>query len=278
MSSLPILRRRRERRLTDRQQSENRLARGFLVSGSIFTLLLAGLMIGGAFAYASLTANLPSLDLLPALLEPPNGSLLEPTRIYDRSGEHLLAVLAPVDAPRQYIPLNQNAPEHLPDDLLRATLAVADPDFYSHPGYSLGGLSDPESHPTLAQSLAASFLLWNEAPGLRRALRERILAAQMTTRFGHEKIVEWYLNTANYGHFAYGADAAAHLYFGKPVAHQPIRRATGRRPAPAGNTRAHAGLGHDLEAAGRPGAFCAPGFPACRSAPGCGPGLYGAGA
>ena len=188
---------------------------------------MGGLIIGGAFAYASLTANLPSIDLLPALLEPPDGSLLQPTRIYDRSGEHLLAVLAPVpvtvsgqwDAPRKYISLDPStgsgqapstlpavagqaptAPEHLPDDLLRATLAVADPDFYTGPGYSLIGLTDPEQHPTLAQSLVAKFLLWDETPGLRRALRERILAAQVTAHFGREKVAEWYLNTVNYGH------------------------------------------------------------------------------
>ncbi len=90
MSSLPILRRRRERRIINRQHSENRLTHGLLVTGLALAILLAGLIISGAFAYASLTANLPSVDLLPALLEPPNGSLLQPTRIYDRTGEHLL--------------------------------------------------------------------------------------------------------------------------------------------------------------------------------------------
>ena len=218
MSSLPILRRRRERRLNDRQKFENRLTRGFLFSGLILSTLVGGLIIGGAFAYASLTANLPSIDLLPALIEPPDGSLLQPTRIYDRSGEHLLAVLAPEDAPRRYVILDPASPEHLPDDLLRATLAVAEPEFYTGPGYSLGGLTDPDQHPTLAQALAAKFLLWDEAPGLRRALRERILAAQITAHFGREKIAEWYLNTVNYGHFACGAEAAAQLYFVKPVA------------------------------------------------------------
>jgi membrane carboxypeptidase/penicillin-binding protein len=236
MSSLPILRRRRERRLNERRQSENRLTRGFLFSGLILSTLVGGLMIGGAFAYASLTANLPSIDLLRALIEPPDGSLLQPTRIYDRSGEHLLAVLAPADAPRKYIPLASTSPEHLPDDLLRVTLAVADPDFYTGPGYSLGGLTNPDQHPTLAQSLAARFLLWDETPGLRRALRERILAAQVTARFGREKVAEWYLNTANYGHFAYGAEAAAQLYFGKPaaqltLAESALLAAVGQAPA-----------------------------------------------
>lgn len=217
MSALPILRRRRERRLANRHLSEGRLTRGFFTSGMLLALFLAGSIIGGAFAYAYVTADLPPVELLPALLEPPNGSLLQPTRIYDRTGEHLLAVLAPADTPRNYFPLDPTAPEHLPDTLVRATVAVAEPDFYASPGFSLDGLTRPDEHPTLAQSLAADFLLWDEKPGLRRALRERILAAQITSRFGHDKVMEWYLNIANYGHFAYGADAAAHLYFNKPL-------------------------------------------------------------
>jgi membrane peptidoglycan carboxypeptidase len=217
MSSLPILRRRRERRLADRQRSDSRLTRGFLGTGLVLAIFLAGLIIGGAFAYASLTADLPAIDLLPALLEPPNGSLLQPTRIYDRSGEHLLAVLAPHDVPRNYVPLAATASEHIPDVLVRATLAAVEPNFYAGPGYSLNGLAHPDEHPTLAQSLAADLLLWAEKPDLRRALRERLLAAQITSRFGHAKVVEWYLNSANYGHFAYGADAASRLYFSKPV-------------------------------------------------------------
>ena len=218
MSSLPILRRRRERRLNDRQQAENRFSRAFLISGLVLVILLAVTIIGGAFGYSALTVNLPSAELLPALLDAPNGSLLQPTRIYDRTGEHLLAVLAQADAPRAYLSIDPNNLEHLPNTLVRATLTVTDPDFLTGPGYSLGGLTNLDVHPTLAQTLVANFLLWDETPGLQRALRERILAGQITTRFGRNKILEWYLNTANYGHFAYGADAAARLYFNKPAA------------------------------------------------------------
>jgi len=174
-------------------------------------------LIGGAFAFASVTENLPSLDLLPELLDPSTGSLLQPTRLYDRSGTHLLMVLAPQAAPRTYLPLDPNQPEHIPETLVRATLALLDQQFWTHPGYHLTGLANPDEHSTLAQKLTADLLLWNEPPGLRRAIRERILAAQITSRFGREKILEWYLNSANYGHFAYGAEAASRLYFGKPV-------------------------------------------------------------
>ncbi|NOY98018.1 MAG: hypothetical protein GXP40_02280 [Chloroflexi bacterium] len=168
-----------------------------------------------ASTYASLTRDLPPVETLPVLLNPPDGLLLQPTRLYDRSGEHLLQVFAPTDAPRRYIPLSDQNPQHLPEALAQATLAMADPGFWEHPGYTLAGLDNPDYHPTLAQRLAADLLLWNEPPSTRRALRERILAAQITARYGRQQVLEWYLNSANYGHYAYGAEAAAQLYFGK---------------------------------------------------------------
>ena len=111
----------------------------------------------------------------------------------------------------------RQSPQHLPDSLAKATVAVADPDFWSHGGYVLSGWNDPTSHPTLAQKLVSDLLLYSEAPSLRRALRERILAAQATMKYGRTQILEWVLNSADYGNDAFGAEAAAQLYFGKPA-------------------------------------------------------------
>ncbi len=44
-----------------------------------------------------------------------------------------------------------------------------------------------------------------------------MLAAQVTASYGSRQVLEWYLNSADYGHYAYGAEAAAQLYFGKSV-------------------------------------------------------------
>ncbi len=220
MPALPLLRRRRERRIEQRQQKDDRFAGGLIGLGLASFAVLGLTILGLALAYASLTAGLPSLETIPTLLEPPSGSLLQPTRIYDRSGQHLLAVLAPQDAARRYLPLDSDGlpSEHLPETLARATVALTDPGFWVHPGYSLGGLSNPDFHPTIPQKLVADLVLWDEAPGLRRALRERILASQLVSQYGREKVLEWYLNAANYGRLAYGADSAAQLYFGKSAA------------------------------------------------------------
>jgi membrane peptidoglycan carboxypeptidase len=215
--SLTILRQRRDRRQAAQHSAEQRTSRTALGCGFVVSVLAALLILSLVLAYADLTRDLPSVDALPGLLNPPDGALLQPTRIYDRSSQHLLAVLAPADGPRRYIPLNPQNPQHLPQTLADATVAMLDPGFWHHPGYTLSDLSNPELHPTLAQRLASDLLLWNEPPSLRRALRERLLAAQITHQYGRSQVLEWYLNSANYGHYAFGSEAAAQLYFGKSV-------------------------------------------------------------
>ncbi|MCL4531048.1 MAG: transglycosylase domain-containing protein [Chloroflexi bacterium] len=212
-----IVQRRRARRADQRRAGSSRWRMGGVSLGIFISFLLVLLILAAALAYANLTSNLPNVDLLPVLLNPPDGLLLQPTRVYDRTGQNLLMTFAPNDSPRRYIPLNPQSPQHLPDFLAKATVAVADPGFWNHGGYLLSGLNDPESHPTIAEKLVSDLLLYKEPPSLRRALRERILAAQITAKFGRTQILEWYLNSADYGNYAFGADAAAQLYFGKPA-------------------------------------------------------------
>ncbi len=226
MPALPILLRRRERRIESRQQAESRRTGGLIGFGLLFSTILGVFIIALAFGYASVTADLPSLDLLPILLDPSSGLLLQPTRLYDRSGTHLLASLSPQDSPRNYVYLNPALPEHLPESISKATVALADPDFWIHDGYSLAGLDQPDLHPTLAQKLASDLLLWDEPPTLRRALRERLLAWQITSTFGREKVLEWYLNNAGYGNYTYGVDEASRLYFGRPAHNLTLAEAT----------------------------------------------------
>lgn len=217
MSTLPILRARRERRLTRLKRKENRARAAILSGGIVLSLILGSLIIFGAFAYADVTHNLPSTEILPRLLNPPDGLLLQPTRVYDRTGLHLLATFAPSQTPRRYIPISEQNAQHIPAALVTAVIAAADPQFRAHSGYSLAGLDDPNLHPTLAQRLVNDLLLYEEPPSLKRALRERLLAAQITAQFGRTQVMEWYLNSVSFGNNAYGVDAAAQMYFGKSV-------------------------------------------------------------
>ena len=214
-STIPILRERRKRRIAKHHKEETRTRNALLSAGMILSLLIAALIIIAAFSYVNLTRDLPSVQILPTLLNPPDGLLLQPTHITDRTGENVIYTFAPDDSPRRYIPLSDTNPQHLPKSLADAVIARSDPGFWRHAGYSLTGLSDPELHPTLAQRLVFDLLLFNEPPSLQRALRERILAAQITAEFGRIQILEWYLNSAHFGRYAFGAEAAAQLYFGK---------------------------------------------------------------
>ena len=214
-STLPILRARRERRLAKQRSNESRRRNGFLSVGMMLSFLVAALIITVAFTYVNLTRDLPSVEILPGLLNPPDGLLFQPTRIYDRTRAHVLFTFAPNDSPRRYIPLSDTNPQYLPKSLADAVIATSDPNFWDHAGYSLATIPNYQNHSTLAQRLVFDLLLFNEPPSLKRALRERILAAQITAKYGRTQILEWYLNLAHFGRYAFGADDASQLYFGK---------------------------------------------------------------
>jgi membrane carboxypeptidase/penicillin-binding protein len=210
MSTLTLLRRRRQRRDQVRRSARQRSQRLALAVGFTLSALAVVLILGLALGYASLTRGLPPVDELTILLDPQAGQLLQPTRLYDRTGQHLIAVLAPIDYPRVFIPY-----EALPLALVDATLALNQPDFWTSPGYTASGWQDPASHPTLAQALVYELLLWDRPASLQRAIQERMLAAQVTARFGRQRVLEWVLNSADYGNQAFGIEAAAELYLGK---------------------------------------------------------------
>jgi len=175
-----------------------------------------------AIQYANLTDDLPSIETLPGMVEPPGGLFLQPTRFYDRSGQYLIFTLQDTaSSERAYLRFPDQAADLdqdllLPTSMISATIAGMDPGFWSHPGFLLNGLQTGD-HPTIAQRLIISLLLEDEPQGLRRNLRERLLAAQITERFGRQKILEWYLNSAHFGRLAYGVQAASLLYFNKPA-------------------------------------------------------------
>jgi membrane peptidoglycan carboxypeptidase len=185
--------------------------------GLVIVLALVIGSLGAGFAYADLTTDLPSLDLLPVLLDPVKGQLLQPTQLYDRTGEHLLLSLDNPGITRKYLYLDPAKANHLSPVLVQATLAIAEPDFWHSSGYSLAHLTNPEPQ-TIAERLVLDLLLWQEPANWQRALRMRLLAAQVTAKYGRAQVLEWYLNSTDYGHLAFGAESAAQLYLGKSAA------------------------------------------------------------
>lgn len=115
--------------------------------------------------------------------------------------------------------------ETLQKDLVEATLAAEDPDFYKHPGFSWrataravvqdvaqGGKVQGGS--TITQQLVKNALLSSDKKFTRK-FREILLATELERRYDKNKIMEMYLNQIYYGQGSYGIEAAAQTYFKK---------------------------------------------------------------
>ncbi|MBN2045019.1 MAG: transglycosylase domain-containing protein [Anaerolineales bacterium] len=204
-NSAQIISKRRHRQRSGRNRPSFGIKRSGVALLAIFSLLLVAGILVSALYYASIAADLPSIEILPQLLGE-DGTFRQPTRLYDRTGEHLLVTLEnPNAAPAKYQFL-----ELIPKEVINATLAVRDPDFWQHPGFQR-----QSDNPGLAEELVLDFLLYDEEESIQRIWRTRLLAAQITWEYGRETILEWYLNNAAFGQLAYGVDEAAWVYFDK---------------------------------------------------------------
>jgi penicillin-binding protein 1A len=69
---------------------------------------------------------------------------------------------------------------------------------------------------TITQQVTKSFLLTPER-SYERKIKEAMLAYQIDKAFSKDEVLYLYLNQIYLGHGAYGVQAAAENYFGKPV-------------------------------------------------------------
>ena len=109
--------------------------------------------------------------------------------------------------------------------LKRAVLVGEDIEFFSHRGFAPNeirkALADawerrerPRGASTITQQLAKNLWLSPSMNPLRK-LREALLTRQLERHLGKKRILELYLNVAEFGPGVYGAEAAARHYFGK---------------------------------------------------------------
>ncbi len=115
----------------------------------------------------------------------------------------------------------------VPLDLVHAILAVEDRRFYSHFGIDVFGLARAfisnvraghvvQGGSTITQQLAKNLFLTPERTA-RRKVQEMLLAFWLEHTYSKEQILSAYLNRVYLGAGAYGVDAAADVYFGKPI-------------------------------------------------------------
>lgn len=141
------------------------------------------------------------------------------TKIYDRNNVLLYTIYK-----------NQNRTpisiSEVPPQVILATLAAEDAEFYSHPGFSVRGITRAlfknlkegklQGGSTITQQLVKNALLSPEKTVVRK-IKELVLAVEVEITYSKEEILEMYLNEVSYGGTAYGIAEAARIYFDKSV-------------------------------------------------------------
>lgn len=208
---------RRQGRRLRRSESRKRLPLKTLAIAGLITV--SSLMLIGAFgltiALAWISRDLPDPNTLI------NRSVAQTTKIYDRTGTHLLYEIHG-DQNRTLIQI-KDLPSYVP----KATVSIEDKNFYNHHGIDWLGLVRAfikntlrgqriSGTSTLTQQLVKNAILTNER-SLTRKLKEILLSLQLERVFTKDQILQLYLNEIPYGSTTYGIESATRGYFGKPA-------------------------------------------------------------
>lgn len=119
-----------------------------------------------------------------------------------------------------WVPLSRISPS-----LRQAVVEGEDASFFTHEGFDWEGIKDAALHnleagklkrggSTITQQLAKNLYLSSERSLLRKA-REALITRSLEQHLTKERILELYLNVAEWGHDVYGAEAAARHHFKK---------------------------------------------------------------
>ena len=119
-----------------------------------------------------------------------------------------------------WVPLSRISPS-----LRQAVVAAEDASFFTHEGFDWEGIKDAALYnleagelkrggSTITQQLAKNLYLSSERSLLRKA-REMLITRSLEQHLTKERILELYLNVAEWGQGIYGAGAAARHHFKK---------------------------------------------------------------
>ncbi len=172
-------------------------------------------LIATALLFAWVAKDLPSPGKVNSRV------IAESTKIYDRTGDHLLYEVHGEEK-RTIIPYAD-----IPTNVRFATIVLEDQDFYAHHGIKLSSivraaLKDvlhrgvAQGGSTITQQFVKNSLLTNEKTIVRK-LKEVILSIEIEQKFEKDEILAMYLNEIPYGSNAYGIESAALTFFGKPA-------------------------------------------------------------
>ncbi|MBL8144964.1 MAG: transglycosylase domain-containing protein [Anaerolineae bacterium] len=215
----------RRRRRAERQQT--RRTRGLfwwsLASIAFFAVVVlpvGAAVAGAAWMYAGPAAEVPSPEASVRALT--SGNV---TRFFDRTNAALLYSLQdPLGERRRWVEL-----ETLPPYVPVLTLLLEDPDFLQSTrfdplstGVALWENALLETRPAdasitgrLVRNVIARAPMTGETSLNRQRGDEIAMVAEIERQHSPEEILEWHLNTNDYGSEAYGIEAAAQIYLGK---------------------------------------------------------------
>ena len=215
------------KKLSQLKSASKRLSSKFNINMfRIFLFSVLAIIIVGCSALFGavngLIATAPSLELINVV---PSGYA---STIYYNDGT-VSETLAGIEANRVYLTIDQ-----LPKIVQDTFVAVEDERFYEHDGIDMrgiiraavsvlktGGLDYGAS--TITQQLLKNQVLGggkenNPFDKISRKIQEQYLAIQLENQLSKSTILEYYINTVNFGSTAYGIQTAAQIYFGKDAA------------------------------------------------------------
>jgi len=115
--------------------------------------------------------------------------------------------------------------DSIPTELQHAVLAAEDDGFYTHPGFDIEAIFAAIEYnrfqneiklggSTVTQQLAKNLFLTNDK-NYERKYKELVYALLLEKYLGKKRILELYLNYAQWGKTVFGCEAASRLYFKK---------------------------------------------------------------
>lgn len=167
--------------------------------------------------------------------------------------DHYLAVRAANHWPRMRwhpVPLSQ-----IPRSLQRAVIVAEDSSFYENDGFDLSAIKDAFDYnlekgrvvfgaSTISQQTVKNLFLTPSRTPIRK-WHEALLTWGLDHHLTKRRILELYLNTAEFGRGIYGVDAASEAYWGVPVSQLSVVQAAelaASLPSPVRNNPAHRGV------------------------------------
>ncbi len=180
--------------------------------GALLVVLVLSTVLVGAVALVNATQQRYGSDVVTLNDILPKDSL----KMYDDHGTLMYQLVK--DGMQTSVPLTQISP-----NLINGEVAIEDQNFWKNAGFDITGIVRAaiadmtlghavEGGSTITQQLIKNAIVGNQDTALRK-LQEIVLAPDITRRYTKQQIMDMYLNTTYYGEQAYGADAAAFMYF-----------------------------------------------------------------